>query len=59
MIVKRNAEIAQIKRALKTAETPKVQRILAQRLLASTNNLASWLNYAAAAERESHAVVMA
>jgi len=57
MIAKRHAEIAQIKRALKTAETPKVQRILTQRLLASTNNLASWNTYVINSERVQSAVI--
>jgi hypothetical protein len=57
MIAKRHAEIAQIKKALKTAETPKVQRILTQRLLASTNNLASWNAYIIDADRVKSAVI--
>ena len=59
MIAKRTAEIAQIKKALVIAETPKVQRILAQRLLASTNNLQSWLAYVPESERVATACIMA
>jgi len=59
MIAKRTAEIAQIKKALKVAETPKIQKILATRLLASTNNLQSWMAYLPEAERVPSAVIMA
>ena len=47
MIAKRDAEIAQIGKAILKAETPKIQRILAQRLLASKHNRTSWLDYIA------------
>ena len=57
MIAKRDAEIAQLTKAIAKADTPKFQRILAQRLLASKHNRASWLDYVVTAERDARAVI--
>ena len=58
MIAKRTAEIAQIEKAIVKAESPKIQRILAQRLLASKHNRSSWLDYIAQDSiREARAVI--
>jgi hypothetical protein len=60
MIAKRTAEIAQIKKAIKVADTPKLQKTLATRLLASVNNRNAWLTYIGEGSyRESRAVIMA
>lgn len=60
MVEKREAEIAGLERALAAAETLKVQRILTTRLLASRNNLQSWLAYLEEDEapREARAVII-
>lgn len=57
MIKKREAEIEALSKALDKAETPKLQKILATRLLASRNNLRSWQDYIREADREPRAVI--
>lgn len=58
MINKRKDEIAKIEKALERAETPKIQRILTTRLLASKNNLAAWETYIVGFEQEPRAVII-
>lgn len=57
MIEKRQGEIKALTRALEAAESPKIQKILTTRLLASRNNLRSWEDYIVTYEREPRAVI--
>jgi hypothetical protein len=60
MITKREAEISALEKALDEADNVKVQRILTTRLLATRNNLRSWLAYLEEDEapRERRAVII-
>ena len=58
MITKRQQEIEALRKALDVADNVKVQRILATRLKATTNNLRSWQAYIETYEREPRAVIV-